>query len=68
MKITDNTKFIWFNGKIIIRNYLFEKKKEFHRNQAKLPFDEKIKILVKLQKIATSFPHLKNKKTLVWNI
>jgi hypothetical protein len=31
---------------------IFRKKAEFHRRQAQLPIEEKIKILVELQKIA----------------
>ncbi len=31
---------------------LFKVKELFHKEQAKLPFEEKIKILVRLQKIA----------------
>jgi len=31
---------------------IFDKKAEFHRQQARLPIEEKIKILVELQKIA----------------
>jgi len=38
--------------KLITREYLFENKEKFHREQAKLPFEEKIKMLVKLQEIA----------------
>ncbi|MBN2036172.1 MAG: hypothetical protein JW768_05465 [Chitinispirillaceae bacterium] len=35
----------------IVRN-IFRKKEEFHRDRALLPIEEKIKILVKLQKIS----------------
>ena len=31
---------------------IFDKKAEFHRQQARLPIEEKIRILVELQKIA----------------
>ena len=30
---------------------IFERKKEFHRQQAQLPIEEKMKILIELQKI-----------------
>ncbi len=33
---------------------LFAKKRRFHRDQAKLPFEEKIRRLVELQKIAVN--------------
>jgi len=41
-------------NKIITRKKLFEKKEKFHLEQAKLPFEEKIRILVRLQEIAKS--------------
>ncbi len=46
---------------------LFKAKEEYHRELAKLPFEEKIKILVKLQKIAKGF-HPYSKKNFVWKI
>jgi hypothetical protein len=66
--MNNNKKYLIRDKKIITREYLFRKKDEFHKNQAKLPFEEKIKILVELQKIATSIPHSHSKKSLVWNI
>jgi len=33
---------------------LFAKKRQFHRDQAKLPFEEKIRRLVELQKMAVN--------------
>lgn len=45
--------------RVIRRRELFEKKEEFHRKQAKLPFEEKIKILFNLQKIANSIKKYK---------
>jgi len=49
---------------------VFEGKKEYHRNAAKLPIEEKVRILVELQKIAVG---MKNKDTakknrIVWQI
>ncbi|HEX9912857.1 MAG TPA: hypothetical protein VGB01_06395 [candidate division Zixibacteria bacterium] len=41
------------NG-IITRKELFERKERFHKKQAKLPFEEKIRILIRLQGIAQS--------------
>ncbi|MBI4547975.1 MAG: hypothetical protein HY707_08345 [Ignavibacteriae bacterium] len=41
-------------NKIITRKKLFEDKEKFHKDQAKLPFEEKIRILVKLQEMASS--------------
>lgn len=49
---------------------IFESKKEFHRNQAKLPIEEKIKILVELQKIVVKTKERKKDDGLriVWKI
>lgn len=44
---------------------LFEVKELFHKEQAKLPFEEKIKILVRLQKIANSIQKSSKKKQMV---
>ncbi|HOK09949.1 MAG TPA: hypothetical protein PLT82_01240 [Candidatus Hydrogenedens sp.] len=52
-------------GKEITRNKIFKEKERYHKEQAKLPFEEKIKILVKLQKIAEG---ITGKKGLVWKI
>ena len=35
-----------------ITEQIFERKKKFHHSQAKLPIEQKIRILVELQKIA----------------
>jgi hypothetical protein len=35
---------------------IFNSKKKFHRNRASLPIEEKIKILVELQKMAIDIP------------
>lgn len=40
---------------------IFKAKDRFHKEQAKLPFEEKIKILVKLQQIAYDVSGLKKK-------
>lgn len=46
---------------------VFKAKKEFHKSQANLPIEEKIKILVELQKIGIAAnPNMKDKK--VWEI
>lgn len=41
---------------------LFEAKESFHRELAKMPFEEKIRILVRLQKIATNIQKASPKK------
>lgn len=40
------------NGKIITRKKLYQNISRFHKEQARLPFEEKIEILVKLQVLA----------------
>ncbi len=39
-------------GRIKTLEDLFESKARFHRDRAKLPFEEKIEIVVKLQRLA----------------
>ena len=56
--------YIYKDG-VISREELFRRKEEFHREQARLPFEEKIEILVKLQKIAAEIKH---DPSLVWKI
>lgn len=38
-------------GKVAQINELFKTKEKFHRNLSKLPFEEKIEILMKMQRI-----------------
>ena len=47
---------------------LFKAKEEFHKKLARLPFEEKIRILVKLQKIANNIKSSSRKKHNVWKI
>jgi hypothetical protein len=50
-----------------ITEQIFYEKKNFHKERAKLPIEEKIKILVKLQKIGIEAnKKMKHKK--VWEI
>lgn len=39
------------NGRILTMNELFKAKERFHKELVKLPFEEKIKILMNMQKI-----------------
>lgn len=55
-------KIIMKGNRVITRSDLFKKKQTFHKEQSKLPFEEKIKILVRLQKIANSISHCKEAK------
>ncbi len=47
---------------------IFDSKKEFHRNQAQLMIEEKIKILIELQKIGKIANPEKTKGKRVWKI
>lgn len=47
---------------------IFDSKKEFHIKRAKLPIEEKIKILIELQKIGKVANPEKTKGKRVWKI
>jgi len=48
----------------------FEGKKEYHRNAAKLPIEEKVRILVELQKIVVNISknNAAKESRLIWRI
>lgn len=48
------------------REELFRREEDFRKERAKLPFEEKIKILVELQKLAQSWG--RRKDVIVWKI
>ncbi|MCM8832184.1 MAG: hypothetical protein NC918_08340 [Candidatus Omnitrophica bacterium] len=52
--------------KVYTRQKLFKKEEEIRKKDAKLPFEEKIKILVELQKLAYSWGNKKD--VIVWKI
>jgi len=47
---------------------IFDSKKEFHRSRAKLPIEEKIKILIELQRIGKIANPENTKDKRVWRI
>ncbi|RPI75267.1 MAG: hypothetical protein EHM45_15345 [Desulfobacteraceae bacterium] len=49
---------------------IFRQKEEFHRRQARLPIEEKIRILIELQKIAITIRpgQQPNERRQVWRI
>jgi hypothetical protein len=55
-------------NKKITRKSLFQKKERFHKQLARLPFEEKIRILIRLQKIADSVLRLPPNKRKAWKI
>ena len=73
-KKVGDIKIIMKGNRTITRRDLFEKKEKFHKEQAKLPFEEKIKILVQLQKIANSVQNFSKsrrsgfKKGMIWQL
>ena len=59
----DNQKIV-IGDKIITRKELFEEKEKFRKVQATMPFEEKIKALIELQKIACQWG--KRKDVIIW--
>ena len=61
-------RFIQYNKNIV--QDIFRKKEEYHLDQARLPIEEKVKILVELQKISLTIRPKQNEtdKRLVWQI
>ena len=53
-------------NRILTRKELFKRKEEFHKEQANLPFEEKIRILVQLQKMAKNIK--KKSGQTIWKI
>jgi len=49
---------------------IFKAKEQFHKDRAKLPIEEKIKILVELRKLAIDIPTTskENRFKMVWDI
>lgn len=62
----DKMKIAIKKNRVITREKLFEHKEKFHKEQAKLPFEEKINILIKLQEIAFSIK-IDSTEKVVWN-
>jgi len=61
---SEETKIIMKGNRQISRKELFEKKELFHKQLAKIPFEQKIRMLVRLQEIADSI----KKKQRAWRI
>lgn len=61
-------RFIQYN-KNIVQN-IFRKKEKYHLAQARLPIEEKVKILIELQKISLTIRPKQNEadKRLIWQI
>ena len=59
----DNQKIV-IGDKIITRKELFEEKEKFRKVRANMPFEEKIKALIGLQKIACKWG--RRKDLIIW--
>lgn len=60
--------YIQYNRELV--QTIFRQKEEFHRAQARLPIEEKVKILVELQKMALTIRPKRGEddKRMVWQI
>ncbi len=54
MNKEEEIKIVMGDNRIITRKELFKRKEIFHKELAKIPFEEKIKILIYLQKIVNN--------------
>lgn len=68
MKKDEGTKIIIKDNRRITRKELFEKKELFHKQLAKIPFEQKIRMLVCLQEIAHSIRTSSKKNQRPWKI
>lgn len=59
----DNQKIV-IGNKVITRKELFEEKEKFRKTRARMPFKNKIKALIDLQKIASKWG--KRKDVIIW--
>lgn len=67
--MVNNSKDIYqYNANLV--KTIFKKKKMFHYRQARLPVEEKVKILIKLQKIALTLrPYLgEDDSRMIWSL
>ncbi len=62
----EKIKILTKDNRIITLKELFEEQEKTHKEQASLPFEEKIRILVELQKLALNWGNRKN--VIVWDI
>jgi hypothetical protein len=60
--------YIHYNKELV--RAIFRQKEEYHRARARLPIEEKVKILIELQKIALTVRPIKSEddKRAVWRI
>ena len=61
-----NEERIIISNRILTKKKLYEEKKQIRKERAKLSFEEKIKILVDLQKLAYSWG--KKKDIIIWKL
>lgn len=61
----ENNQKIVIGNKIITRKELFKEKEKFRKEKASMPFEEKIKALIDLQKIAYGWGEKKD--VIIWS-
>jgi hypothetical protein len=66
--VANSERFIQYNKSIV--QDIFRKKEEYHLAQARLPIEEKVNILIQLQKISLTIRPKQDEtdKRLVWQI
>jgi len=62
----DTMKIVTRDNKVITLREFFEGERETRREQARLPFEEKIRILITLQKLAVNWGGKKD--VIVWEV
>lgn len=62
----ENKQKIVIGNQVFTREELFKEQEKFHIQQVNIPFEEKIKVLVELQKLAYSWGGKKD--VLIWKL
>lgn len=66
MENDSDLKIMTHDGKILTLQEMYEEHEKTHAEQAELPFEEKIKVLVDLQRLASSWGNKAD--VIVWKI
>lgn len=68
MRKDEEIKIITRGNRIKTRRELFENKELFHKQMAKMPFERKIRMLIRLQEITSTIRPSSGKKRKAWKI
>jgi len=68
MRKDEEIKIITRGNRIKTRRELFEKKELFHKQMAKMPFERKIRMLIRLQEITSTIRTSSGIKRKAWKI